>query len=123
LVDEPYQYRGTNKSIQNVDGMYQGALTMRDALARSRNIPAVKAFAEVGVTNAKQFAGNLGLKYKEMEASNALGGGEYNFSTVEMARAYAAIGNGGTYTKPYAVKKIVHPNGETLDLKPASKMA
>ncbi|HEY4565893.1 PBP1A family penicillin-binding protein [Planococcaceae bacterium Storch 2/2-2] len=123
LVDEPYQYRGTNKSIQNVDGMYQGALTMRDALARSRNIPAVKAFEEVGVTNAKQFAGNLGLKYKEMDASNALGGGEYNFSTVEMAGAYAAFGNGGTYTKPYAVKKIVHPNGETLDLKPASKMA
>ena len=113
VIDEPYKYKGTDISIRNVDGKYHGAITIRSALANSRNIPAVKVFEEVGTKRAREFAGKLGLKYEEMTSGLALGGGDAEFSTIEMAGAYAPFGNGGIYTKPHAVKKIIFRNGNT----------
>ena len=55
IVDEPYKYKGTNQSIRNVDGKYQGAMTIREALYKSRNIPAVKVFEEVGYSKSRCF--------------------------------------------------------------------
>ncbi|WP_153732247.1 transglycosylase domain-containing protein [Sporosarcina obsidiansis] len=113
VVDEPYKYKGTNKSINNADGRFLGTLTMREALYYSRNIPAVKVFEEVGAKNAKAFASGLGLPYDKISSGNALGGGEYEFSTIQMAGAYAAFGNGGIYTKPHAVTEITLRDGKT----------
>jgi len=112
VVDEPYNYKGTNKAIRNVDGKYQGTMTIRDALYKSRNIPAVKVFEEVGTGKAGAFAKGLGLKYDKLNSSNSLGGGEYDFSTLEMAGAYSAFGNGGIYTKPHAIKEIIYRDGK-----------
>ena len=118
VVDEPYNYKGTNKPIRNVDGKYQGTMTIREALYKSRNIPAVKVFEGVGPQKAGTFARNLGLPYDKLNSSNALGGGEYDFSTVQMAGAYSAFGNGGIYTEPYAIKKIIFRDGSADDLTP-----
>ncbi|MCG7343062.1 PBP1A family penicillin-binding protein [Sporosarcina sp. ACRSL] len=113
VVDEPYKYKGTDISIRNVDGKYLGPITAREALYRSRNIPAIKVFEEVGTKRAREFAGKLGLKYGDMTSTLAIGGGEYQFSTIEMAGAFAPFGNGGIYTKPHAVKKIIFRDGKT----------
>lgn len=113
VVDEPYNYKGTKQPIRNVDGKYQGPITIREALYRSRNIPAVKVFEEVGTKRAGEFAESLGLPYEKLNSSNAIGGGEYNFSTIQMAGAYAAFGNSGIYTKPHTVKKIIMRDGKT----------
>ena len=118
VTDEPYKYKGTDISIRNVDGKYHGAITIRSALANSRNIPAVKVFEEVGTKRAREFAGKLDLKYKEMTSGLALGGGDGEFSTVQMAGAYAPFGNGGIFTKPHAVKEIIYRNGSTRSLAP-----
>lgn len=123
MYDEPYKYKGTNQSINNVDGRFLGTITLREALYKSRNIPAVKVFEEVGAENAKDFAKKLGLSYKNIYSSDALGGGDNNFSTVEIAGAYAAFGNGGMYTKPHAVKKIIFRDGSERNVTPAQKNA
>ncbi len=57
-------------------------MTIREALYKSRNIPAVKVFEEVGTGKAGAFAKGLGLPYDKLNSSNALGGGEYDFSTL-----------------------------------------
>lgn len=114
VVDQPYKYKGTNISINNVDGRYLGNLTLRQALYYSRNIPAVKVFEEVGTKDAKAFAGKLGLTYGDINSSDALGGGAHEFSTVDMAGAYAAFGNGGIYTKPHTVTKITMRDGKSV---------
>ncbi|WHT47161.1 transglycosylase domain-containing protein [Sporosarcina thermotolerans] len=79
VVDEPYKYRGTNISIRNVDGKFLGPITTREALYKSRNIPAVKVFEEVGAKKAVQFASKLGLSYDKLESVIAIGGGRANF--------------------------------------------
>ncbi len=123
MYDEPYKYKGTDQSINNVDGRFLGTITLREALYKSRNIPAVKVFEEVGADNAKEFAKKLGLSYNNIYSSDALGGGDNNFSTVEIAGAYAAFGNGGMYTKPHAVKKIIFRDGSERNVTPAQKNA
>ncbi|PID00639.1 penicillin-binding protein [Sporosarcina sp. P29] len=112
VVDEPYSYKGSGTAIGNADGKFLGTLTMRQALYWSRNIPAVKTFEQVGPKKAEAFAKKLGFTYKNIDSSNALGGGD-EFSTVQMAGAYAAFGNGGIYTKPHTVNKLILRDGKT----------
>lgn len=118
VVDEPYQYED-GQEVRNVDGAYQGPLTIREALYRSRNIPAVKALGEVGYENAKEFTQKLGLDFGELYESSALG--SHSVSTVELAGAFAAFGNEGIYTKPHTITKIVYRDGVTEEtVKPDS---
>ena len=111
IVDEPYSYKQDNQEIRNVDGRFLGTMTIREALYRSRNIPAVKTLQEVGTENAGKFMKNVGLEMEDIFESSALGSAE--FSTVEMAGAFAAFGNQGKFIKPHTIKKIVFRDGST----------
>ena len=93
--DDTYTY-SSGARLKNWDGQYQGVITLKKALAESRNIPAVKAF-----------------QY-EAHALGAFNG----TNPVQLAGAYAAFGNGGYYTKPYSVSKIEYiDSGKTVNLK------
>jgi penicillin-binding protein 1A len=122
LVDEPYSY-SDGTPIKNWDGSYQGRMSMRVALARSRNIPALKALQEVGLERAKKFANKLGMGLDEIYESYAVGGLRDGVSPLQMAGAYSAFGNNGVYIKPHAVKKIVFPDDTEIDLTPEPKAA
>lgn len=122
LKDEPYQY-SDGTPIKNWDGKYEGQMSMRTALARSRNIPALKALQEVGLERAKEFANKLGMGFNEIHEAYAVGGVGKGVSPLQMAGAYSAFGNGGIYIEPHAVKKVVFPDGTEMDLRPEPKVA
>ncbi len=111
LSDEPYQY-SDGTPINEWDNQYWGDVSMRRALEWSRNIPALKAFQEVGKDKAQSFAKDLGIDIDPIYESAAIGGFEEGASPLQMAEAYAAFGNGGSYNEPFTVTKIVFPNGE-----------
>ena len=123
--DTEYNYEDSkNTPVRNVDNKYMGPMTAREALYRSRNVPAVKIFEEVGRGQATDFAAKLGITLNDENPSNALGGTKDEFSTIELAGAYAAFGNNGVYTKPHSVKKIVFRDGKTeKNLTPKSSVA
>src|SRR5699024_4703833 len=83
----------------------------RRSLEWSRNIPALKAFQEVGEEDAQAFAEDLGIQIDPIYESAALGGFD-GASPLQMAGAYAAFGNDGDYNQPFSVDKIVYPDGE-----------
>ncbi len=120
LVDEPYTY-SDGTPIRNAGGRYAGPVTVRNALTWSRNIPALKTFQAVGKERAREFANRLGMGFDEVYEPYAIGGISRYVSPLQMAGAYAAFGNNGVYTKPYAVTKIVFPDGTEMDLKPKPK--
>jgi penicillin-binding protein 1A len=122
LVDEPYSY-SDGTPIKNWDGSYEGQMSMRVALAKSRNIPALKALQEVGLERAKKFANKLGMGFDEIYESYAIGGLKDGVSPLQMAGAYSAFGNNGVYIKPHAVRKIVFPDNTEIDLTPEPKAA
>ena len=104
FLDEETTY-SNGTPIKNADGKYNGLMTMRDALAASRNIPALRAFQAVYKENPdyiKNFVKNLGIDYGgELYESAAIGGFD-GVSPVQMSAAYAAYGRGGYYIKPYS---------------------
>ncbi|RBP89022.1 penicillin-binding protein 1A [Cytobacillus firmus] len=119
IVDEPHTYSGGTK-INNWDGKHMGPMSMREALARSRNIPALKTLQEVGTDKALEFTNKLGIPMEEMYESYSIGA--YEVSSLQVAGAYSAFGNNGFYTEPHAIKQIEMRDGTKLDLKPESEV-
>lgn len=118
IVDEPYKYVGTNTPVHNWDNKYWGTMTLRTALIESRNVPAVKLFNEVGADKIEDFLSRLGIQYAKIQQANAISsntvdqdGTKYGMSSLKLAAAYAALSNGGTYTEPQYVNKIVFADG------------
>ncbi|MFC6201708.1 transglycosylase domain-containing protein [Lactiplantibacillus nangangensis] len=119
VADTKYKYPGTNITVNDFDNKTLGDMTMRQALVQSRNIPAVKTLEQVGRTRAKTFANNLGMNLKgTVEYSNAIGAG---VSSLQVAGAYAAFANGGTYYKPYYINKIVTQDNRTTSYSSTGK--
>src|SRR5690606_31909066 len=123
IKDEPYTY-SDGKPINNFDRKHMGQISARVALAHSRNIPALKAFQEVGPAKAKEFAEGIGITFDEpLNEAYSIGGMNEGISPLQMAGAYAAFGNQGNYIKPHAVKKIVFPDDREVVLAPEPETA
>lgn len=122
--DSWYLYPGTDIPIYNWDRLYQGNITVRRAVWGSRNIPAVKTLAAVGLDKSQEFLAGLGIDYPNMQYANAISsnnngdGNQYGASSEKMAAAYAAFSAGGIYTKPYYVNKVVDADGKETVFKP-----
>ncbi len=148
--DHPIYYSGTSQRIVNYDGAYRGNITLRYSLMDSRNVPAVLAFQSVDNEKIIDFATGLGIKpelcasgYKYDTSSKkcvntknssktdapylhqAHAVGAFNgASPLQMAGAYTAYSNGGTYYEPYAVSKIILRNSnEKIEFKPEGEKA
>ncbi len=127
FVDEPYSY-SDGTVVHNWDNKYMGTMTLRRALALSRNIPAIKAFQLNDNKKIIEFVEGLGIKPEiasngKIHEAHALGA--FNgVNPVQMSAAYAAFSNGGYYNKPYSVSKIVYRDtGETVKHKGKKKQA
>ncbi len=108
----------------NYDGRFHGPVLVRQALANSYNIPAVKALAFVGIydnPSTPQPEGLIGMASRlgittltrnDYGLALTLGGGEV--SLLEMASAYGVIANGGLRMEPIAITKIVDHNNNVV---------
>ena len=107
IADTPFTY--TNGGVLNDwDGLYQGNITMHNALAGSRNITAVRALQAVGMARAQSFLNKLGINNGPVNAEpQAIG---YETSTEKMAGAFATIANGGTYHSANYVSDVITPD-------------
>ncbi|RHW45971.1 penicillin-binding protein [Bombilactobacillus bombi] len=117
--DTPYTYPGTNISLNNWDYSYMGNITMRTALAESRNVPAIRTLGTVGFDRARKFARNMGINVPQNEGLSAGIGSEV--SSLQLASAYSAFANGGTYYKPSYVSKIQTIDGFNHHYDPTGK--
>jgi penicillin-binding protein 1A len=123
FIDEELELNG--KEFSNWNDEFQGSVSIREALQWSYNIPAIKAFMEVGGEEAQSFAEKLGITIEETYPAYAIGGFAKGISPLQLSGAYAAFGSGGTFHEPYSVKKVVYPNGKEMQLssKPEKAMS
>jgi len=118
FVDEPVSYEpGPNQPPYqplNYDRKFEGPVTLRHALEDSRNIPAVKAMAEVGPGEVVRYAKQFGFKgdYQPF-LSLALGAAEATL--VEVTSAYSAFPNRGVRMEPYSIVSIADRDGNVLE--------
>lgn len=119
ICDEPTDFG--NYCPRNSDDKYYGNVTLRTAVTKSLNIPAVKLLKEIGINRAVEFASSFGVSFESESIGLplALGGFTHGVSPLEMAGAYSSFASGGLFTEPKAVNRITDKNGGVIYERPA----
>lgn len=102
---------------RNHDDTFRGPVTLRDALADSINIVAIKLLDQVGISRAIRLAEQMGvtsLTADDRHLGFAIGGLTRGVTPLEMAEAYAVLANQGIHTEPYAVERVTDASGLVL---------
>ena len=101
---------------ENYDRQHYGPISVREALATSNNVAAVKVLQKVGLERMLNLANNLGIhSFKSVDSYGlalTLGGGEVRL--LELTAAYAAFDNAGVRVDPYAVSRVTDQSGKVL---------
>lgn len=93
---------------KNSDGQFEGPITIRRAIASSRNTVAVMVWNDIGAEMALWFLNQVGIdRLEEQYPSTAIGGFNIGMSPLQMAAAYATFPNSGIYVEPYSYTKVV----------------
>jgi len=102
---------------QNYDGKFKGPIKLKDALAQSRNIPAVKLLYLAGLQDSAETIQNMGITtlgdINRYGLTLVLGGGEV--SLLDMTGAYSVFANEGNRNPNTGILKIEDNNGKVLE--------
>jgi len=116
IYDTPIEYPqpdGTIWSPRNFTGRFLGPITMRDALAASVNIVAVKVGQQVGIETVAQYAHRMGISTQIPRfPSTAIGSASVR--PIEMAEAYTTFANLGVRVTPRPIVRVESARGEVL---------
>ena len=110
IVDDAYTY-SNGAYIKNWDNSYKGIMTVKTALASSRNIPALQAFQAVNQADINKFVTGLGITPEYEKGSTFINeshsiGGFNGVNPLQMSAAYGAFARGGVYIEPYSFTKV-----------------
>lgn len=101
---------------KNYDGTFKGKIILRNALAQSRNVPAVKILASYGVSKMVDLGRSMGITTwndsSRFGLSLTLGAGEVKL--LDLAQVYATIANYGIKSEIKSIKKITNYKNKTL---------
>ena len=121
-----YNY-ANGRPVANWDGRYGGTYTVKQAIANSMNIIAVRTLTEIGVRNGYDYLLDFGIStlveervladgsvLSDVNQALALGGITDGVTNLELTAAYAAIANNGVYNKPVLYTQVVDSSGLIL---------
>ena len=92
---------------KNSPEVYDGAIRIREALAKSKNVVAVRLLRAVGIEKTRQHLTKFGFREKDLPHSETLALGSASLTPLELATGYAVFANGGYLVKPYVITKIL----------------
>lgn len=116
IVDEPLQLAkrgGKSWNPKNYDGQFRGELRLREAMANSVNIPAIKVLKAIGTADVIGLASLLGITSK-LEPDLTLALGSSSVHLIELTNAYATFAALGQYARPMLIAKITDSGGQVL---------
>jgi len=99
---------------KNHSGKFLGEITLRHALNKSINIPAVKLIQRLGPVTVIDYARKLGIE-SPLPAVTSLALGSVEVNLLEITGAYSTIAAGGIRSEPYSVVKVVDRWGQVLE--------
>lgn len=97
----------------NYDGEFLGPITLRTALARSRNLVAIKLTQELGPGLVRRYARNMGIT-TPIQAVPAIGVGASDVHLIDLVAAYAVFPSKGIYAEPIMVSRVVDAEGKVV---------
>lgn len=98
---------------QNYDGGFYGPMSIRQAMAQSRNVPAVRLGQEVGISRVVEICRILGIR-SPMEPVTSLPLGAVDLTPLEMASAFATFANGGWRSDTTFIVQVTNSRGQIV---------
>ena len=98
---------------KNSPNRYDGIMTLREALARSKNVVSIRLVRQIGVPNAVQHVAKFGFEIPKSQQVEAMALGSVEVTPLELVTGYATFSNGGYKIEPYLVTRIVK-DGKTI---------
>ncbi|TGN19083.1 transglycosylase domain-containing protein [Leptospira idonii] len=122
ILDAPLYYRGGGGkewSPDNLGGTFDGEISLRTALIKSKNTAAVQVAERLGAGGietyfTKFFFPDVSEKKSRFRADLSLALGSLEISPLEMASAFTSFVNQGTIKRPFLIKKITNARGVVL---------
>ncbi|MBI4456537.1 MAG: PBP1A family penicillin-binding protein [Acidobacteria bacterium] len=111
VLDVPVNFGGY--APENYDRKYEGPIPIRKALAESRNVPAIRIAAHVGIQNIIAMAHRFGIT-SEFQPYLPIALGANEVTLLEMCSAFSIFPNNGIRAKPYSLRRVEDYNGITL---------
>jgi penicillin-binding protein 1A len=104
---------------KNYDGKYEGPMTMRKGLTKSKNMISIRILNRIGAKYGQEYATRFGFEADKNPAYLTLALGSGAVTPLQMAGAYAVFANGGYKVNPYLISKITDASGAVLsEVKP-----
>jgi penicillin-binding protein 1A len=116
ILDEPVSFDTPSGpySPHNYDEKFEGIITLRRALAQSRNIPALKLASKVGIKTVIDYAGRFGITAKlPPYLPVALGSAE--ITLIEQTAAYSVFPNDGVRITPRYITRVTDYEGRVME--------
>lgn len=123
--DAPYYYKDGGKLVANYERNYLGLMSMRFAITKSRNVPAVKCLTAITPALGFSYLQKFGFTtlispenaingHHDVIESLALGGMTHGVYNIELCAAYATFANNGVYTEPVYYTKVYDHDGNLI---------
>ena len=116
VVDEPVTYHsgGQDYSPHNYDEKFEGRITLRRALADSRNVPAVRLLDRVGIENTIDLARKFGLT-SPLPPYLPLALGAADLTLIEHTSAFTVFPDDGIHIEPHFIRRVTSYDGNVLE--------
>ena len=108
---------------KNYDGSFDGPMTVRQALAKSKNMVTIRVMQLIGPARVRAWAARFGFDIDKQPDNLTLALGSGAVTPLQMASAYAVIANGGYKLAPLLIAKIADAKGEVLFEAPAAVLS
>jgi penicillin-binding protein 1A len=104
---------------KNYDGNFDGPMSMRRGLAKSKNMISIRILQSVGAQNAQDWITQFGFEAEKHPPYLTMALGAGSVTPMQMATGYAVFANGGYRVNPFVISKITDQKGRVLlDFKP-----
>jgi penicillin-binding protein 1A len=99
---------------KNYDNKYEGPMTMRKGLTKSKNMVSIRILNKIGAKYGQEYATRFGFDAERNPPYLTLALGAGAVTPLQMAGAYAVFANGGYKISPYLISKVTDNNGNIL---------
>jgi penicillin-binding protein 1A len=99
---------------KNYDGRFEGPMTMRRALAKSKNLVSVRILRAIGTQYAQDYITRFGFEADKHPAYLPMALGSGSVTPLQMAGAYSVFANGGYRVNPYLIQKVMDARGNVI---------
>lgn len=99
---------------KNSDDRFDGDISLREGLVRSKNLVSVRLLKQVGLPAAREWIGRFGIDMAKQPENLTLALGTGSVTPLQMAAAYAVFANGGWRVTPVLIERIASASGELL---------